>query len=204
MAEVRTHTPSFQQLQLDEEPVVRDNERLSSYAGVHRLDLDAKPKSGGSTPTDKGSMAKKTQTLTIALIVGALAAGTLTGFGLHTVQSRTGSDSAGTGDLVSQVATSNVKNGDIFGVPDAETFKDSAEGFLEEGGLQGEGSHHLLRPGGETQTVYLTSSVTDLDKFKGMQVKVWGETFKAQKAGWLMDVGRVQVVNTQGERPSEE
>jgi hypothetical protein len=36
-----------------------------------------------------------------------------------------------------------------------------------------------------------------------MIVKVWGETNKAQKAGWLMDVGRVQVVNPQGEAPAE-
>jgi hypothetical protein len=96
-----------------------------------------------------------------------------------------------------------VKNGEVFGLPDTETFKDSAEGYLEEGGLEGEGSHHLLRAGGASQTVYLTSSVTDLDKFKGMQVKIWGETFKAQHAGWLMDVGRVQVVATQGNKPAE-
>jgi hypothetical protein len=94
--------------------------------------------------------------------------------------------------------------GDVFGVQDEKTFKDSAEGYLEIGGLDGEGSHKLLRPGGDSQTVYLTSSVTDLDKFDGMSVKVWGETFKGQKAGWLMDVGRVQIVSPQGEKPTEE
>jgi hypothetical protein len=36
-----------------------------------------------------------------------------------------------------------------------------------------------------------------------MQVKVWGETFKGQKAGWLMDVGRVQVIDTEAEAPVE-
>jgi len=37
-----------------------------------------------------------------------------------------------------------------------------------------------------------------------MEVKIWGETFKAQKAGWLMDVGRVEIVNPDGEAPLEE
>lgn len=31
---------------------------------------------------------------------------------------------------------------------------------------------------------------------------IWGETFKGQKAGWLMDVGRVEVVNTSATKPS--
>jgi hypothetical protein len=83
----------------------------------------------------------------------------------------------------------------VVGVEDTETFKDTAEGKLEKGGLNGEGSHHLVRPGGESQTVYLTSSIVDLDKFVGSKVKIWGETFAAQKAGWLMDVGRLEVLN---------
>jgi hypothetical protein len=33
----------------------------------------------------------------------------------------------------------------------------------------------------------------DLDSFVGMDVKVWGITFQAEIAGWLMDVGRVEV-----------
>lgn len=195
--------PIQSQLQLDEEPVVSDNERLSTYAGVHPLDLDAQP-TAKVTPAGKGPMAKKMKTLTLALLLGAALAGGLTGFGFYRLQARTpGADVAG-GELVSQVATSTVKNGDVFGLPDTETFKDSAEGYLELGGLEGEGSHSLIRPGGDDQTVYLTSSVTDLDKFAGMQVKIWGETFKGQKAGWLMDVGRVQIINTAGQKPSQE
>lgn len=78
------------------------------------------------------------------------------------------------------------------GSTDTKVFKDSAEGTLEEGGLEGEGTHRLIRPGGDSQTVYLTSSVVDLDVFVGKKVKVWGETLAAQKAGWFMDVGRVE------------
>jgi len=83
---------------------------------------------------------------------------------------------------------------EIAGSADSKTFKDSAEGTLSAGGVDGEGTHQLKRPGGESQTVALTSSVLDLSKFEGKQVKVWGETFAAQTAGWLMDVGKVEVV----------
>lgn len=106
--------------------------------------------------------------------------------------------------ITAQVAddVSSIKKGDVFGSADAESFKDSAQGYLQAGGLKGEGSHALLRPGGASQTVYLTSSVTDLDKFVGMDVRVWGETFSSQTAGWLMDVGRVEVIEVKGTDPS--
>ena len=93
----------------------------------------------------------------------------------------------------SQADISNVKPGDTFGV-ESDTFSDTAEGVLKKGGINGEGSHKLIRPGGESQTVYLTSSTVDLDELVGHKVTVWGETFDAQKAGWLMDVGRVKVL----------
>ncbi|TEU02687.1 hypothetical protein E3I18_00540 [Candidatus Woesebacteria bacterium] len=80
------------------------------------------------------------------------------------------------------------------GLSDEETFRDSAEGTLEEGGVNGEGTHHLVREGGSSQNVYLTSTVIDLQSFAGKKVTVWGETIAAQKAGWLMDVGRIKVV----------
>ncbi len=79
------------------------------------------------------------------------------------------------------------------GLADEKTFRDSAEGVLEEGGVAGEGTHHLVRPGGDSQNVYLTSTVIDLQSFVGKKVKVWGETISAKKAGWLMDVGKVKV-----------
>ncbi|MCH7730787.1 hypothetical protein IID21_04730 [Patescibacteria group bacterium] len=80
-----------------------------------------------------------------------------------------------------------------LGITDEETFRDSAEGTLEAGGINGEGTHHLVREGGESQYVYLTSTVIDLESFVGKKVQVWGETIGAQKAGWLMDVGRIKV-----------
>ena len=84
--------------------------------------------------------------------------------------------------------------GEKYGSDDTETFSDVAEGKLVEGGVEGEGQYHLERPGGETQYVYLTSSVVDLGLLEGREIKVWGQTQKAQYAPWLMDVGRVEVL----------
>ncbi len=84
--------------------------------------------------------------------------------------------------------------GKEVGLEDTATFRDKAEGILKEGGIDGEGTHHLVRDGGPSQNAYLTSSVIDLDQFVGKKVEVWGETNKAQKAGWLMDVGKIKVL----------
>jgi len=81
------------------------------------------------------------------------------------------------------------------GIADEKTFKDSAEGVLEEGGIQGEGTHHLKRDSDSTQFVYLTSTVIDLQSFVGKKVQVWGETVQGKKAGWLMDVGKIKVID---------
>jgi hypothetical protein len=79
------------------------------------------------------------------------------------------------------------------GIADEATFRDSAEGVLEDGGIEGEGTHHLVRDGGPSKYVYLTSTVIDLEAFIGKTVTVWGETISAQTAGWLMDVGKIKV-----------
>ena len=94
-------------------------------------------------------------------------------------------------------ATNSVKisKGQVFGSDDTEHFKDTAEGEVKKGGVEGEGSHSLIRPGGESQTVCLTSSLVDLDQLDGRKVKVWGETNTPDVCGWLMDVGRVQVLD---------
>jgi hypothetical protein len=80
------------------------------------------------------------------------------------------------------------------GIIDKKTFKDQAEGTLKEGGIDGEGNFHLERPGGVSQNVYLTSSTVDLSLYVEKKVRVYGQTFAGQKAGWLMDVGLVEVL----------
>ncbi|PIU34820.1 hypothetical protein COT03_01835 [Candidatus Shapirobacteria bacterium CG07_land_8_20_14_0_80_39_18] len=97
----------------------------------------------------------------------------------------------GLGGIVSK---DKIVKGSEFGSKDLSKFKDTAMGVLESGGLDGEGTHKLIREGGPSQTVYLTSSVLDLDQFVGRKIQIWGETFQAQKAGWLMDIGRVKIL----------
>lgn len=128
---------------------------------------------------------KKLKTIIFTLVI--ILAGVASGYFL----SKKGE---GPAPVARDVSEEEIEVGMTVGIADEKTFKDSAEGKLVAGGLEGEGSHHLERPGGETQNVYLTSSIVDLDKFVGREVKVWGETFAAKKAGWLMDVGKLQVL----------
>ena len=80
------------------------------------------------------------------------------------------------------------------GMLDSKVKYDNAAGDLKEGGIGNEGTHHIERDGGPTQFIYLTSSVIDLQSFVGKKVEVWGETLASKKAGWLMDVAKIKVV----------
>jgi len=118
----------------------------------------------------------------IGVLVGAILVGSLIGFFFsRKTPSLSGSSPSPT---AAQTA----------GISDKKTFKDSAEGVLKAGGLEGEGSFHLQRPGGASQNAYLTSSTVDLSIYEGKKVRVWGATFSGQKAAWLMDVGLVELL----------
>jgi hypothetical protein len=80
------------------------------------------------------------------------------------------------------------------GMLDPKTKYDNATGNLKDGGIGNEGTHHLERDGGTSHYVYLTSSVVDLSGFVGKKVEIWGQTLASKKAGWLMDVAKIQVV----------
>lgn len=129
----------------------------------------------------------------LALVLGVVAIvslGVFSGWLLSNAGSSTGED------LQSQVGEGQKpQKGEEFGVQDKTTFSDHAIGEVAEGGINGEGTHHLLREGGPSQTVFLFSSVLDLNDFIGRKVEVWGETFSAEKAGWLMDVGKLKVLD---------
>lgn len=165
------------------------------------LNLDQTSKAEKERSTNMSAPASSK--LVVVLAIVAILAGVGTGFGAYKLQAGSAPSTGPTGSNLQQVAGETVKAGDIFGIKDDKTFKDSAEGYLTEADAGDEGSHLLLRPGGDTQTVHLTSSSTDLEKFKGMEIRVKGETFKGQKAGWLMDVGQVEVLKVEGEKPSE-
>ena len=76
--------------------------------------------------------------------------------------------------------------------------RDQAEGVLEKNDkfeVTAQGQWKLIRPGGETQTAYLTSSFVDLDQYVGKKVKVYGETLGSDKVGWLMDIAKIEEIN---------
>lgn len=81
---------------------------------------------------------------------------------------------------------------------DTGTFRDFAEGVVRkkpepsDPSEYSEGTHLLERQG--AVPVALTSSVVDLSKYEGKKVKVFGETQKAFKEGWLMDVGKIEEI----------
>lgn len=75
-----------------------------------------------------------------------------------------------------------------------KTFTDTATGTLIKGGINGEGTHTLERPGGKTQNAALTSSTLDLDLFVDKKVEIKGETNSSTKAGWFLDVGIIKIV----------
>lgn len=152
------------------------------------------------TPTRQENLtmepsSRKKPLFPIMLIV-AIIGGLFTGY-LFAQKKLLLADSTGVGtSALAQNPTSAgaVKTGDVFGNADEKTFRDSAEGTLQPGGIDGEGSHHIERGANKSQWVYVTSSVVDLDLFVGHRVTVWGETNSSKKAGWLMDVGRLKVL----------
>lgn len=121
----------------------------------------------------------------LGVVIAALVLGTLTGYILSTKNN---------GSSVSSLVAGNAKSAQ----QDTRTFKDFAEGTLKarpqpkDPSEYVEGTHMLIREG--AVPVALTSSVVDLSQFEGKKVKVFGETQKAFKEGWLMDVGKVEEV----------
>lgn len=125
------------------------------------------------------------------LFIGVIVAGIVTGFLISRIAPTSNFSNAKS--LIGNGAKNSAK-GVMVGSKDTKSFPDDAEGMLKEGGIEGEGQYHLERPGGVSQNVYLISSVIDLTSYVGKKVKVWGQTYEAQKAGWFMDVGRLQVL----------
>lgn len=149
------------------------------------------PVAGGGAVLQKftqNKMAKNEKVILAVISVLVIALGVGTGFLLS--QGKGSKSSAPTGvSIQGAKATANEA-----GVTDESTFKDTAEGELKEGGVQGEGTHHLDRGQGGAKDVYLTSTVINLQNFVGKKVQVWGETIAAKHAGWLMDVGKIKVI----------
>lgn len=123
--------------------------------------------------------------LLITVIAVSVVLGALSGFVLS---------NKGSGNLTSPNLGIPAKNAQS----DTRTFRDFAEGEIKarpqpsDPQEYAEGTHTLERQG--AVPVALTSSVVDLSKYEGKKVKVYGETQKALKEGWLMDVGKVEEI----------
>lgn len=125
----------------------------------------------------------------VVLILLVIGLGIFTGYRVSSVKG------ASTNQLpAGEIAKESIAKGKEYGMKDPGKV-DSTIGVVEKGGINGEGTHKLLREGGASQTVCMISSVLDLDQFVGEKIQVWGETNKAQKAGWLMDVIKLKVLD---------
>ncbi len=126
---------------------------------------------------------QKLLTIFLAVFLVAILAGVGTGYILASSSSKTSS-------IPDSVVSQTTK---VAG-QDNRTFRDFAEGTIQAKDAKksdySEGTHILVRE--NAVPVALTSSVVDLSKYEGKKVKVYGETQKAVKEGWLMDVGRVE------------
>jgi hypothetical protein len=138
-------------------------------------------------------MKSNSPVLTILLTLVVILAGIGSGYAIFQIHGKS-SATSGTGTNNAPASANAVKVNQTYGHTNPTDDKAQPEGVLLKGGISGEGSHHLIRPGGADQNVYLTSSELDLDLFAGDKVQVWGQTFQAQKAGWLMDVSQVKVL----------
>lgn len=138
----------------------------------------------------------------IGLLLVIVGAGTATGYGLSRIVSKPVSSTTNLG-APGTVSEEQIEVGKVYGTVNEKKYPDTSEGIIEKGGIDGEGTHHLVRPGGKTQTVYLTSSHLDLDLFVGDKVVITGQTFSAQKAAWFMDVSSVKVVELNAQKPAD-
>lgn len=123
--------------------------------------------------------------LLLGVIIVAVVLGVISGYLLSTKNN---------GSKVSSLSTTTPKAPQ----QDTKTFRDFAEGVVKvkpqpsDPAEYAEGTHLLERTA--AVPVALTSSVVDLSKYEGKKVKVFGETQKALKEGWLMDVGKVEEI----------
>lgn len=138
-------------------------------------------------PFNSPQATPKMKNMTLALIsIAVVLAGIGTGYLLSGVGGKTT-----TGMTASNAVVSNENEA---GIKDESMFSTTADGVLEDGGIGGEGTHHLVRGSGPSQYAYLTSSAVDLGAFVGKKVQIWGDTMSGKKAGWLIDVGKIKVV----------
>jgi hypothetical protein len=169
---------------LNQNPFIKESQGVQPVAKT----LPTNPTSSNHVMQSFTPEKKRIPFITVVLVfLLVIGLGVGAGYGASVYSAQTGTT------LIPKALNPNAPvKGKTYGDGDVATFKDVAEGNLQSGGIEGEGQYHLVRLGGDSQNVYLTSSSVDLSQFIGSKVKVWGQTQAAQKAGWLMDVGKIQ------------
>lgn len=160
----------------------------SQTMDLKQINLDSDPQPKSSPLRMVPPKLNLSKFLPIIIIVIVVASGIFTGLVLSS-RSKSG-----------QITKAAIEEEELTGEQKQsfnQTFRDEAEGTIESNDKldkYAQGTHKLIRPGGESQTAYLTSTVLDLDEYVGKKVKVYGETFGSSQVGWLMDVGKVEVI----------
>ncbi len=85
-----------------------------------------------------------------------------------------------------------IKTNKQAGVKDCKG--DQATGTLEKTSGKEQGTHKLIRDGGPSQTIYMVSSVIDLEEYVGKKMDICGDTQKLQGVSWFMDVTQIKIV----------
>lgn len=166
-----------------EQPVKPEVQATKAQPAANPVPVE---KPGIMKPMEKVKEMKKDKNTLMLVVIGVLVV--LAGVGTGWLMA---GKPKGSGSPVASGATVSDKEAGID-VSKQENL-DEAEGVLKEGGLNGEGTHHLERDGGPSQNIYLTSTVIDLQSFVDKKVQIWGETNSTQEAGWFMDVVKVKV-----------
>jgi len=165
-----------------------EDEQSNSEENISQIQ-DNSSKETITKPIESSSPGNKlSKIVPVIFIIVVVAIGIATGFVLSTMNKPTkGGIVLSEDDEISPEIQENL----------SQTFSDEAQGVLEKNtelDKYAQGPWILNRPGGEDQRAYLTSTVLDLDEFIGKEVIVYGETFGSSQVGWLLDVGKVEVI----------
>lgn len=157
---------------------------------MEELNLGPSPQESELRKVPPRFFPKVTAILPIFIIVVVVAAGVLTGLVLASRSKYKASSASAAieGENLNEEQKQSVQT----------VTRDQAEGTIEKNDKfeeTAQGQWKLIRPGGESQTAFLTSSYLDLDEYVGKKVKVYGETLGSDKVGWLMDVAKVEVID---------
>jgi hypothetical protein len=149
-----------------------------------------------SAPLPIVEIPKENSLFSLPLLITVVVVAITVGFWLSRINFQGGSEKIAPAKSSTTVNTATSKEdvtvGKVYG-NDQQNFKDKATGKLESGGINGEGTHTLVREG-KNQNAALTSSIVDLDLFVGKKVEIQGETNSSRKAGWFLDVGNIKVL----------